>query len=122
MSGGQCFSVLPDRMPAPAQEEMSEAQKKVVADLTATRGELRGPFTAIIHSPKLADRLQHLGALEEMFDCFDWRKFLSAIEARKVGSGFPGDVCGHEGHASLSDYTATTLSLRTAERERAWLR
>ena len=68
MSGGQCFSVLPDRMPAPAQEEMSEAQKKVVADLTATRGELRGPFTAIIHSPKLADRLQHLGAFIR-YDC-----------------------------------------------------
>ena len=68
MSGGQCFSVLPDRMPAPAPEQMSEAQKKVAADLTATRGELRGPFTAIIHSPKLADRLQHLGAFIR-YDC-----------------------------------------------------
>jgi 4-carboxymuconolactone decarboxylase len=58
----QRFNLLPDRMPAPAPEQMSEAQKKVAADLTATRGELRGPFTAIIHSPKLADRLQHLGA------------------------------------------------------------
>jgi 4-carboxymuconolactone decarboxylase len=62
------YAVLPDRMPAPALEQMSEAQKKVVADLTATRGELRGPFTAIIHSPKLADRLQQLGAFIR-YDC-----------------------------------------------------
>jgi len=55
-------------MPAPTQEQMSEAQKKVAADLAATRGELRGPFTAIIHSPKLADRLQHLGAFIR-YDC-----------------------------------------------------
>jgi 4-carboxymuconolactone decarboxylase len=64
----QRFNLLPDRMPAPAPEQMSEAQKKVAADLTATRGELRGPFTAIIHSPKLADRLQHLGAFIR-YDC-----------------------------------------------------
>ena len=62
------YAALPDRMPAPMPEQMSEAQKKVAADLTATRGELRGPFTAIIHSPKLADRLQHLGAFIR-YDC-----------------------------------------------------
>jgi 4-carboxymuconolactone decarboxylase len=64
----QRYTVLPDRMPAPAYEQMSEAQKQVVADLTETRGELRGPFTAIIHSPKLADRMQHLGAFIR-YDC-----------------------------------------------------
>jgi 4-carboxymuconolactone decarboxylase len=62
------YTALPDRMPAPTAEQMNEAQQKVVADLTATRGELRGPFTAIIHSPKLADRLQHLGAFIR-YDC-----------------------------------------------------
>ncbi len=62
------YTMLPDRMPAPAPGQMNEAQKKVAADLTATRGELRGPFTAIIHSPKFADRMQHLGAFIR-YDC-----------------------------------------------------
>lgn len=66
--GEKRYSVLPDRMPAPAAGQMNEAQKKVAADLTATRGELRGPFTAIIHSPKFADRMQHLGAFIR-YDC-----------------------------------------------------
>ena len=62
------YAVLPERMPAPAPEQMSDAQKKVAAELIATRGGLRGPFTAIIHSPKLADRMQHLGAFIR-YDC-----------------------------------------------------
>ena len=54
------FSVLPERMPAPPLEQLNEAQKKVAADLIATRGKLQGPFMATIRSPKLADRMQQL--------------------------------------------------------------
>jgi 4-carboxymuconolactone decarboxylase len=56
------YTVLPERMPAIPPEKMSEAQRKVVADLVATRGQLQGPFVAAIRSPGFADRMQHLGA------------------------------------------------------------
>ena len=62
------FSVLPERMPAPPLEQLNEAQKKVAADLIATRGKLQGPFMATIRSPKLADRMQQLGAFIR-YDC-----------------------------------------------------
>lgn len=56
------YQVLPERMPAIPPEQMSEAQRKVAADLVSTRGELKGPFVALIRRPELADRVQRLGA------------------------------------------------------------
>jgi len=56
------YMVLPERMPAMSLDEMSDAQRKVAADLVATRGRLQGPFVAAIRSPGFADRMQHLGA------------------------------------------------------------
>ena len=55
------YTVLPERMPAIPPEEMSEAQRKSVADLVATRGGLKGPFMAIMRCPELMDRIQRLG-------------------------------------------------------------
>ena len=55
------YTVLPERMPAIPPEKMSEAQRKAVADLVATRGGLKGPFMAIMRCPELMDRIQRLG-------------------------------------------------------------
>jgi 4-carboxymuconolactone decarboxylase len=41
---------------------MDPAQREVAAEITAgPRGEVRGPFIALIHNPELARRLQRLG-------------------------------------------------------------
>jgi 4-carboxymuconolactone decarboxylase len=41
---------------------MTPAQREVAAEITAgPRGEVRGPFIALIHNPELARRLQKLG-------------------------------------------------------------
>lgn len=50
------------RFPAIAPENMTEAQKTVAAEIAAgPRGEVRGPFVALLHNPVLAGRLQALG-------------------------------------------------------------
>jgi 4-carboxymuconolactone decarboxylase len=43
-------------------EEMTPAQREVAAEITAgPRGEVRGPFIALLHNPELARQVQRLG-------------------------------------------------------------
>jgi 4-carboxymuconolactone decarboxylase len=50
------------RFPKLAPETMTEAQRAVAAEISAgPRGEVRGPFIALIHHPELARRIQSLG-------------------------------------------------------------
>jgi 4-carboxymuconolactone decarboxylase len=54
--------VPPERMPRIPPERMTEAQKKVSAELAAgPRGELRGPFIALLRSPGLMGPVQKVG-------------------------------------------------------------
>lgn len=54
---------IQSRLSALQPNEMSEDQKRVLADiLKGPRGNLDGPFLAWIHSPELADHAQRLGA------------------------------------------------------------
>ena len=54
-----------------AESEMSEAQRKVYADIASgPRGGVRGPFNALLRSPELADRAQKLG---------EWVRYRSSI-------------------------------------------
>ena len=56
------FNILPDRMPPIPTEKMTDAQKKVAADIIAgPRGKVEGPYWPIIRSPGLADGLQKVG-------------------------------------------------------------
>ena len=51
------------RLPPLPESEMSEAQRRVRAEIAAgPRGGVRGPFDALLRSPGLADRMQKLGA------------------------------------------------------------
>lgn len=51
-----------ERLPRIAPEDMTEAQKKVAAEIAAgPRGELRGPFIALLRSPDLASAVQKVG-------------------------------------------------------------
>ncbi len=50
------------RFPRLAPESMSAVQREVAAEISAgPRGEVRGPFIALIHNPELARRMQALG-------------------------------------------------------------
>ena len=51
-----------DRMPAIPAAQMSEAQRRVAAELVAgPRGALIGPFVPLLRSPELMSRLQKVG-------------------------------------------------------------
>lgn len=51
------------RVPIPDPDALSPEQRKVYDDIAGgPRGGVRGPFLALLHSPELADRVQHLGA------------------------------------------------------------
>ncbi len=50
------------RFPPLPKTEWSEAQHRVAQEIASgPRGELRGPFLALIHSPEVASRVQKLG-------------------------------------------------------------
>lgn len=50
------------RFPHLNPSEMNEAQKAIAAEIAAgPRGEVRGPFIALLHHPALAGKLQALG-------------------------------------------------------------
>ena len=50
------------RFPHIAPEAMTPAQREVAAEISAgPRGEVRGPFIALIHNAELASRIQSLG-------------------------------------------------------------
>ena len=114
------------RIPGITRKEDLEATYHHVFDAIAeSRGEVRGPFTMLLHSPELASRVSHLGAhvrfesnldgkLKELviltiareLDCqFEWS--MHAALARKAGvpdvcvdaianHGAPEQVSSHE--------------------------
>lgn len=55
-------AILPDRMPPLAPEQLSDAQRQAVADITAgPRGEIRGPFWPMLRSPGLMMAVHKVG-------------------------------------------------------------
>lgn len=52
-----------DRMPAIPKDKMTEAQKKALEEVMATRGPggAEGPFVPMLRSPELMNRLQNVG-------------------------------------------------------------
>jgi len=53
---------MEQRFPRLAPDAMTRAQKEVAAEIAAgPRGEVRGPFIALIHNAELASRMQALG-------------------------------------------------------------
>ncbi len=50
------------RFPLLTKDDFTEAQRRVADSIASgPRGELRGPFLALIHSPEVAERVQKLG-------------------------------------------------------------
>jgi 4-carboxymuconolactone decarboxylase len=53
---------MTQRFPKLTPEQMTPAQRAVAAEITAgPRGEVRGPFVALLHNPELAGHVQKLG-------------------------------------------------------------
>lgn len=70
------FPVPPERMPRIPPEKMTEAQRQAVAEFAAgPRGELRGPFIALLRSPGLLTPVQKVG---------EYLRFRCPLEKRVV--------------------------------------
>jgi 4-carboxymuconolactone decarboxylase len=53
---------MAQRFPKLTPDQVTPAQREVAAEITAgPRGEVRGPFIALIHNPELASKVQRLG-------------------------------------------------------------
>ena len=56
------IAIAPERMPAIPEGRMTAAQKQAAAALAAgPRGEVKGPFVALLRSPEFMDRVQRVG-------------------------------------------------------------
>ena len=56
------YAVLPNRMPPIPTDRMTDAQRKVAAEIAAgPRGKVEGPYWPIIRSPGLTESLQKVG-------------------------------------------------------------
>ena len=56
------YAIAPERMPMISEDQMTAAQKKAAADITAgPRGEVKGPFVALLRSPEFMNRVQKVG-------------------------------------------------------------
>ena len=53
---------MKSRLPLPAIEAFNPEQRGIFDAIMSTRGSIDGPFLAWLHSPKLADAAQNLGA------------------------------------------------------------
>ncbi|HEY6608721.1 MAG TPA: carboxymuconolactone decarboxylase family protein [Candidatus Limnocylindria bacterium] len=87
-------SPRPDRAPAIGLEAMTPEQRAVAERITASRGKLPGPFSALLHVPPLADRVQALGAYlryEGLLDR-DNGELAILVVARHWGSSYVWDA------------------------------
>lgn len=85
------FTVSPERMPMIAPEKMTEAQKKAAAELAAgPRGEVKGPFVALLRSPDFMSRVQKVGEYIRFVCPLDKRinEFAAIIAARHWNQQF----------------------------------
>ena len=56
------YVVAPERLPAVPAQNMTEAQKRAAAEISAgPRGSIRGPFWPLLRSPELMGRVQKVG-------------------------------------------------------------
>lgn len=116
------------------KEELATVHHHVFDAIAESRGEVRGPFTMLLHSPELASRVAHLGAhvrfdanldgkLKELviltvareLDCqFEWS--MHATLARKAGVS---DACvdAIADHREPEDISGDETNVRAYVRE-----
>ena len=85
------YAIAPERMPMMSEDQMTAAQKKAAADITAgPRGEVKGPFVALLRSPEFMNRVQKVGEYIRFVCPLDKRinEFAAIIAARHWGQQF----------------------------------
>jgi 4-carboxymuconolactone decarboxylase len=85
------YTIAPERMPMIPEDKMTPAQKKAAADITAgPRGEVKGPFVALLRSPEFMNRVQKVGEYIRFVCPLDKRinEFAAIIAARHWGQQF----------------------------------
>lgn len=89
------YAVLPDRMPAIPEAEMSDEQRKIAEQIIAgPRGKVEGPYWPILRSPGFAGCIQNVGAYFR-YDCPLDRKInemAALMTARSWSQQFVWDV------------------------------
>ncbi|MGZ9014364.1 MAG: carboxymuconolactone decarboxylase family protein [Burkholderiales bacterium] len=85
------YEVAPERMPLIADERMTPEQKKAAVELAAgPRGEVKGPFVALLRSPDFMSRVQKVGEYIRFVCPLDKRinEFAAIIAARHWNQQF----------------------------------
>ena len=85
------FAVAPERMPMIPENKMTPAQKKAAAEISAgPRGEVKGPFVALLRSPEFMNRVQKVGEYIRYICPLEKRinEFAAIIAARHLNQQF----------------------------------
>lgn len=85
------YAVAPERMPVIPGDKMTAAQKKAAAEIAAgPRGEVKGPFVALLRSPEFMSRVQKVGEYLRFICPLDKRinEFAAIIAARHWNQQF----------------------------------
>lgn len=85
------YAVAPERMPVIPEHKMTAAQKKAAAEISAgPRGEVKGPFVALLRSPEFMNRVQKVGEYIRFICPLDKRinEFAAIIAARHWNQQF----------------------------------
>jgi 4-carboxymuconolactone decarboxylase len=97
------------RLPPVDPERLTEDQQRVYRTIAGSRGRVAGPFTALLLSPELADRVQHLGAFIRYDSSLEPRlsELAILVIARAVNSPF--EWTAHEPHALRAGVTPAAV-------------
>lgn len=105
------------RLPPVDPDRLTEDQQRVYRTIAGSRGRVAGPFTALLLSPELADRVQHLGAFIRYDSSLEPRlsELAILVIARAVSSSF--EWTAHEPHALRAGVSpATVEAIRVGRR------
>jgi 4-carboxymuconolactone decarboxylase len=98
-----------------SREQIAEDQKHVWDDIVASRGSVRGPFRAMLHSPELAARVAHLGTYIRFQSQLDPHVRELATLATAYTLDCEYEASAHEGAMREAGFPEATL---TALREK----
>jgi 4-carboxymuconolactone decarboxylase len=75
--------------PITSKDQVATAHHAIVDDIIGSRGSLQGPFSVFLHSPELAGRVAHLGALVRFEGTLDFR--VRVLAAMTVARAFEAE-------------------------------
>jgi len=104
------------RLPPIDPDRLTEDQQRVYRTIAGSRGRVAGPFTALLLSPELADRVQHLGAFIRYDSSLEPRlsELAILVIARAVSSSF--EWTAHEPHALRAGVSPSVVEALRAGR------